>query len=64
MKTIVFRHKKGFHSWDNHEQEFEFEDDATEKEIGEAFNEWVWEQIGEKFTWYEKGKEEANEQRD
>nr|WP_187351577.1 hypothetical protein [Brevibacillus laterosporus] len=47
--TIVFRHKKGFHSG-NHEKEFELEDESTEEEIGEAFNEWVWEQIGDKFT--------------
>ncbi|TPG93530.1 hypothetical protein EEL32_00295 (plasmid) [Brevibacillus laterosporus] len=64
MKTVVFRHKQGYEDFDLHEEEFEFADDATEEEIQKEFEEWVWNIIGDYFTWYEKGKEEANEQRD
>mgnify|MGYP003291065067 CR=1 FL=1 len=56
-KIIVFKHRTGFRTDDCHEEEMEFEKNATEEEIQEAYIDWVFEQIGDKFTWYEKDSE-------
>ncbi|MCT4584096.1 MAG: hypothetical protein N4A54_04140 [Peptostreptococcaceae bacterium] len=53
-KTVVFKYKEG---WGDHtvkEEEFEYESDATEEEIQKDYEEWVWNMIGDKFTWYYK----------
>jgi len=34
-----------------HQEEFEFEDDITEKEIEEEFNDWVWNEVGDNYYW-------------
>lgn len=36
----------------NHEEEYEFEDDATDEEIQKEYEDWVWEQVGDNYTWY------------
>ncbi len=54
MRTIVFRHRYGLGDHHVYEEEFEFEDDDTEEEITKEYIEWVFEQVGEQFTWYEK----------
>ena len=46
-----------------HSEEFEFDDNATDKEIEEEYIEWVWNEIGDRYCWYrkdelEKGREE------
>ena len=41
-----------------HEEEFEFDDDATEEEIQEEFVTWVWEEVGDHYSWYKKGEDE------
>jgi hypothetical protein len=53
-KIIVFQYKYG---WGDHEairEEVEFDIDATEEEINEAWRDWVWQTVGERCTWYEK----------
>lgn len=52
MKKIVFSYSKGWN--DLFEEEFEYEDDVTDQEIDEHFEEWIWEQIGDRCHWYEK----------
>ena len=37
-----------------YKEEVEFEDDVTDEEIEDAYEDWVWEQVGDKFTWYRK----------
>ncbi|MCK9326787.1 MAG: hypothetical protein M0P69_14945 [Bacteroidales bacterium] len=37
-----------------YQEEFEFEDAATDTETEEAYKEWVWDQIGDRFGWYRK----------
>lgn len=53
-RIVVFSHQIGFGKQNIYTEEFEFEDDATDEEITEAFKEWVWEQVGDDFTWYDK----------
>lgn len=55
MKQVVFYRNPGPGS-QPYEQVFEFDDDATEKEIIEEYMDWVWQEIGEQFTWYLKDK--------
>ena len=55
MKKIIFQHRAGVGEHNIHREEVEFDDDATEEEIGKEFESWVWEQvIGDSVTWYEK----------
>ncbi|CUB51231.1 hypothetical protein BN2127_JRS10_00748 [Bacillus subtilis] len=54
MKTIVFRWRYGMADHEVEEEEFEFDNDATEKEISEEWQRWIWSKVGEQFTWYEK----------
>jgi len=37
-----------------HEEEVEFEDDATDDMIQEAYEDWVWEEVGDNYSWYRK----------
>ena len=30
----------------------EFDDDTTDEVIQGAYEDWVWEQVGDNFTWY------------
>ncbi|MGG3706976.1 hypothetical protein [Heyndrickxia coagulans] len=53
MKTIVFLRNRG-PQFKPIEEEFEFEDNSTDKEIIDAFEDWVWDEVGEEFTWFEK----------
>lgn len=40
-----------------YEEEFEFEDNVTDEQIIEEFSGWVWEQIGDRFSWHRKETE-------
>lgn len=53
MRTVVFRHVPGI-GHRPYEVTMEFEDDATDEEIQKEYVDWVWEQIGDQFTWYEE----------
>lgn len=53
MRTIIFKHNRGIGSTPT-EEEFEFKDDVTDAEIHKEFEEWVWQQIGDYVTWYDK----------
>lgn len=57
MKRITFRRNKGV-GYQPYTETLEFDDDATEEEITEAYIEWVFEQCGDEFTWYEEGVED------
>lgn len=41
-----------------YEEEVEFEDNATDEEIHGYYVEWVWQKVGDNFTWYKKGEEQ------
>jgi hypothetical protein len=53
-KIIVFSHRTGFGEHEVYKEEFEFDIDATEEEIGEDFQVWKNERIMDNFNWYEK----------
>lgn len=51
IKKIEFSKYIGFR--DTEKIIIEFEDDATEEEIQEEFESWVWEDIGDNYNWSE-----------
>lgn len=51
-KIIVFKHNRGKN--DVIVEEIEFDVDATEEVINEEYIDWIIEQVGDSFTWYEK----------
>ena len=51
MKVIEFRHQKGLGKTNCRVEEFEFEDEDTDEDIRLSFEDWVWEQIGDDFSW-------------
>ena len=51
MKTIIFSCSE---NQNQHEEEMEFDDDATEEEIEKEYVQWVWEEVGDNYSWYEK----------
>jgi len=53
-KTIVFQHRYGLGDHHVYKEEREFESDATEEEISQEYIEWIFEQVSDNFTWYEK----------
>jgi hypothetical protein len=53
MKRITFKRNKGV-GYQPYTETFEFEDNVTEKEITEAYIDWIVEQSGDEFTWYEE----------
>jgi hypothetical protein len=38
----------------NFKEEVEFPDDVTDEEIREEFEEWVWNEVGDHYSWYRK----------
>lgn len=58
MKKIVFSHSTGWGEHNKTKEVFEFKDEATDEEINEAFEEWVWSRVGDSVTWYEEGEAE------
>lgn len=59
MKRIVFSRNRGV-GYQTYTETIEFDNDVTEEEINEAYKEWVWEEVGDEFTWYEEGEEEQS----
>ena len=53
MRKITFEWQHGHGDHNKTTEEFEFEDDATQEDIKDEFELWVWEQIGDHFAWYE-----------
>lgn len=51
MKRVVFYRNPGPGS-QSYKEVMQFDDDATEADITEAYTEWVWQEIGDQFTWY------------
>ena len=47
MKKVIFKCSENM---DKHEEEFEFEDDATDDDIQEEFEQWVWNEIGDHYS--------------
>ena len=37
-----------------YEEEHEFDDDATDELITEAYMDWVWKRVSDNYTWYRK----------
>lgn len=40
-----------------HKDEMEFDDDITDEEIEKEFVEWVWNEVGDHYTWYRANEE-------
>lgn len=53
MRHIIFRRNKGV-GYQPTEETVEIDDDTTEEEIRELYLDWVWEEVADEFTWYEK----------
>lgn len=53
MKKITFEWQRGLGKHDKVTEVVEFDDEDTEEMIDESFQEWVWDKIGDRFTWYE-----------
>lgn len=51
MITVIFRCSE---NRNQHEEEFEFEDDVTDEEIDKEFTEWVWQEVGDNYSWHKK----------
>ena len=51
-RTIVFSYNRGWN--DVIEDEFEFDFEATDEDIADDFERWVWEQVGDNVGWLEK----------
>ena len=51
MITVIFKCSENMNQY---EDEIEFDNDTTDEEIQEEYENWVWEQIGDRFTWYRK----------
>lgn len=51
MITVIFECNENMNKY---KEEVEFEDNVTDKEIEEEYENWVWEQIGDRFSWYRK----------
>ena len=49
MITVIFKCSENRNC---HEEEVEFEDDVTDEEIEEEYIEWVWNEVGDNYTWY------------
>lgn len=52
MKRVTFVWNKGYTQNDNVTEVIEFDDEASEETIKKEFESWVWEQIGDQFSWY------------
>lgn len=57
MIKVVFECNENMNHF---KEEFEFDDDVTDKIIEEAFVDWVWEHIGDNFVWYRKDEVNSN----
>lgn len=55
-RIIVFRHRRSPGEHDFLEEEIRVDVEDTQNDIREMFKEWVWENVGENATWYEKTK--------
>jgi hypothetical protein len=49
VKTIIFKHYRGWN--DVIEEEFEYEEDVTDEQINKDFEDWIWNEIGDSFSW-------------
>jgi hypothetical protein len=54
MRKVIFKHSTGWGEHNSHRETIEFEDGTTDEEVEKAFQDWVWEQIGDYVTWYDK----------
>lgn len=53
MRAIKFRYQYGWGEQNCTTEIFEYADDVTKEEIEEDCENWVWNQIGDKFWWEE-----------
>lgn len=51
MVKVVFSCNENMNRY---EEEMEFEDGVTDEQIEEEWKEWVWEQVGDNYSWYRK----------
>lgn len=52
MIKVIFKCSENMNRY---EEEVEFDDDVTDESIEEAFVDWVWEQVGDNYSWNKKG---------
>lgn len=48
MKVVTFKCNENCNKYT---EEIEFEDDVSQETIEETFVDWVWEQVGDRFSW-------------
>jgi hypothetical protein len=53
-RTIVFHWSKGYGENNAIKEEVEYDENVADEEIQKDFEEWVWQQIGDSFGWYDK----------
>jgi len=58
MIKVIFRCDENMNQ---HQEVVEFEDDATEEVIQEAFVDWVWSEVGDNYTWYREDESDEYE---
>lgn len=51
MFTVIFECSE---NQNQHKEEREFDDDATEEEIEAEYVTWVWEEVGDNYGWHRK----------
>ena len=49
MIKVIFKCSENMNKY---EEEQEFDDDVTDEIIQEAYEGWVWEQVGDNYTWF------------
>lgn len=59
-RIIVFRYRRSPGEHDFLEEEIRVDVEDTENDIRKMFKEWVWENVGENATWYERTKNDEN----
>lgn len=55
MRKITFSRNKGI-GYPKDIQVIEVDDDATENEINKLYEDWIWNEVADEFTWYEEGR--------
>lgn len=53
MRRITFSRNKGV-GYQTYTQTIDFDEGTTDEEITAAYEEWVWEEVADEFTWYEE----------
>ena len=53
MLKVIFKCSQNMNQY---KEIMEFEDSTTDEEISKAFEDWVWQEVGDYFSWYREGE--------